>query len=98
MCKKEIRNCKRLILFCLFAVAFGGGHFIWGVVSGRIFSIISGLFCAVVCSFCVMRSIKTIESYVDMEKRVENLEEKERNFKEMMERKEEKNELDQSNA
>lgn len=97
MYKKEIRNCKRLIIFCLFAVAFSGGNFIWGIISDRIFSIVSGLFCAIVCSICVMRSIKTIEYYIDMEKRVEDLMEKERLFNEMMKRKAETDGLDQMN-
>lgn len=95
MYKKEIRNCKRLIIFCLFAVAFSGGNFIWEIISDRIFSIVSGLFCAIVCSICVMRSIKTIEYYIAMEKRVEDLMEKERLFNEMMKRKAETDGLDQ---
>ena len=78
MYKKEIRNCKRLIIFCLFAVAFSGVNLVWGFASERIFSIISGLFCAVMCSFCVMRSIKTIESYADMSKQVECMIEREK--------------------
>lgn len=78
MYKKEIRNSKALIVFCLFAVAFGAGNFMWGMVSGRLFSIISGLFCTIACGFCVMRSIKTIESYADMSKQVECMIEREK--------------------
>ena len=99
MYKKEIRNCKRLIVFCLFAVAFGSGNFIWGIVSDRIFSVVSGLFCAIVCSICVMRSIKTIESYVRMEQQAKALIERQKDFMEIMnkirERTSEQNGLDQ---
>lgn len=84
MYKKEIRNSKALIVFCLFTVAFGAGNFMWGMVSGRPFSIISGLFCAIVCGFCVMRSIKTIEAYVRMEQQAEALIERQKDFMEIM--------------
>lgn len=102
MYKKEIRNSKTLIVFCLFAVAFGAGNFMWGMVSGRLFSIISGLFCAIVCGFCVMRSIKTIEAYVRMEQQAEALIERQKDFMEMIDkiqkRVSEQNGLDKSNA
>nr|DAL89605.1 MAG TPA: hypothetical protein [Caudoviricetes sp.] len=84
MYKKAIRNSKALIVFCLFAVAFGAGNFMWGMVSGRLFSIISGLFCAIVCGFCVMRSIKTIEAYVRMKQQAEALIERQKDFMEIM--------------
>ena len=73
MYKKEIRDCKLFILFCLFAVAYGSGNFVWGVVSGRMFSIVGGIICALVCGFCAMRSIRNIESYTRMEKDYEDL-------------------------
>lgn len=60
MYKKEIRNCKLLILFCLFAVAYGSGNFVWGVVSGRMFSIVGGIICALVCGFARCEVFETL--------------------------------------
>lgn len=73
MYKKEIRNCKLYIIFCLFAVAYGSGNFVHGIISGRIFSIVGGIICALVCGFCAMRSIRNIEFYTRAEKDFERL-------------------------
>ena len=76
MYKKQIRRIKSFILFCLFGVALGSGHFVFGIVVGRLISIISGLICLFVCGFCVMRNIRLIEKYVEMGKDMEELSEK----------------------
>lgn len=73
MYKKEIRNCKIFILFCLLGVAYGSGNFVWGIVCGRMFSIVGGIICALVCGFCSMRSVRNIEIYAAIGKDYEDL-------------------------
>ena len=61
--KKEIKNCKCLIIFCMCSLAFISGNFVFGVIQGKLLSIIVSPISAIVMAWCIMRNVETISQY-----------------------------------
>lgn len=61
MIEKEVKKIKILIVVCLALVAIGGANIAWGIDGARWSSIVSGLFCSIVSSWCIVRNIRTLE-------------------------------------
>lgn len=66
MIEKEVKKVRVLIIFCLVLVAIGGANIALGINGARWFSIVSGLFCSIASSWCIIRSIRTLERYAKM--------------------------------
>lgn len=66
MIEKEVKKVKVLIVFCLVLVAIGGANVALGINGARWLSIVSGLFCSITSSWCIIRSIRIIERYTKM--------------------------------
>ena len=71
--KKEIKNCKYLIIFCICGLAFMGGNFIFGVIEGKLFSVIASPISATVMAWCIVQNVETISRYRVMYSEYENM-------------------------
>lgn len=71
--KKEIKNCKYFIIFCMCGLAFASGNFIFGVIEGNLFSIFVSPVSAIVMAWGIMQTAERISLYRVMYNDYENM-------------------------
>lgn len=69
---KEICFVKIALAVEIVFVAIGSMHFMYGVVTGNIITLLAGAFCAVVCGVCAFMSAKNWARFSEIAVEYEN--------------------------